>query len=336
MNTFGHIFKIQIFGESHGDSVGVVIDGCPPGISINEDDFKHDLLRRKSGAKGTTSRKEDDKPQIISGIHNNYSTGAPITILFKNTNTRSSDYNFRNHPRPGHADFVTDKKFISFNDDRGGGHFSGRLTVGLVAAGVIAKKIISDINITAKLTEAGGNTNITDAVDKALKTGDSIGGIIECSVTNVPVGLGEPFFDSVESLISHAIFSIPGVKAIEFGSGFEAAIMKGSEHNDLIINESGTTKTNNAGGINGGITNGNDIFFRVAVKPTSSISLPQETFNFESGKPEKLEIKGRHDTCFALRIPVIIEAVTACVLADLMMIDNTKKYDIQRSKKTGI
>ncbi|MCD4794299.1 MAG: chorismate synthase [Bacteroidales bacterium] len=325
MNTFGHIFKIQIFGESHGDAVGVVIDGCPPGISINEDDFKQDLLRRKSGAKGTTSRKEDDKPQIISGIHNSYSTGAPITILFKNSDTHSLDYNFRQHPRPGHADFVADKKYKSFNDDIGGGHFSGRLTVGLVAAGVIAKKIISDINIVAKLTEAGGNINIADAVDKALKTGDSIGGIIECSVTNVPFGLGEPFFDSVESLISHAVFSIPGVKAIEFGNGFEAAKMKGSEHNDLIINETGTTKTNNAGGINGGISNGNDIFFKIAVKPTSSISLPQETFNFESGKPEKLEIKGRHDACIALRIPVITEAVTACVLADLMMIDNTQK-----------
>ncbi|MCF6365646.1 MAG: chorismate synthase [Bacteroidales bacterium] len=322
MNTFGQIFKIQIFGESHGDSVGVVIDGCPAGISIKEEDFKHDLLRRKSGAKGTTSRKEEDKPQIISGIYNNFSTGAPITVLFKNTNTRSSDYNFRNHPRPGHADFTADKKYNSYNDDRGGGHFSGRLTVALVAAGVIAKKIISKITIKAKLTEAGGSTNINEAVDEAIQSKNSIGGIIECRASNIPVGLGEPFFNSVESLISHAIFSIPGIKGIEFGSGFEAARMKGSDHNDLIINKSGETKTNHAGGINGGITNGNDLFFKVAVKPTSSISIPQETYNFESNKIETLEIKGRHDACFALRVPVIVEAVTACVLADLFLISN--------------
>ena len=321
MNTFGNIFRIHIFGESHGKFVGVTIDGCPAGIAINEDDFKTDLARRKSGAKGTTSRKEDDKPQIISGIYNDFSTGAPITILFKNANTRSSDYNFKNHPRPGHADFTGDRKYNSFNDDRGGGHFSGRLTVGLVAAGVIAEKIISNIQIKAKLTEAGGTENISEAIENAVKSGDSIGGIIECTVSNVPVGLGEPFFNSAESLISHAVFSIPGIKAIEFGSGFEAAKMKGSEHNDLIINREGKTKTNNAGGINGGITNGNNLFFRVAVKPTSSISLPQETYNFETDTIEPLKIKGRHDACIALRVPVIIEAVTACVLADLYLIN---------------
>ena len=319
MNTFGRLFRIHIFGESHGDSAGILIDGCPPGISINENDFKADLARRKSGAKGTTSRKEDDKPQIISGIYNGFSTGAPITIIFKNSDIRSSDYNFRTHPRPGHADFTADKKFNSFNNDKGGGHFSGRITVGLVAAGVIAKKIIKDISVKAKLTEAGGSKNISKAVDEAVKKGDSIGGLIECTVTNLPVGLGEPFFDSVESLISHAVFSIPGIKGIEFGSGFESAKMKGSEYNDLIINKEGKTKTNNAGGINGGITNGNDIFFHVAVKPTASISLPQETFNFETNKTEKLEIKGRHDACIALRIAVIVEAVTACVLADLFL-----------------
>ena len=321
MNTFGNIFRIHIFGESHGKFVGVTIDGCPAGIAINEDDFKTDLARRKSGAKGTTSRKEDDKPQIISGIYNDFSTGAPITILFKNANTRSSDYNFKNHPRPGHADLTGDRKYNSFNDDRGGGHFSGRLTVGLVAAGVIAEKIISNIQIKAKLTEAGGTENISEAIENAVKSGDSIGGIIECTVSNVPVGLGEPFFNSAESLISHAVFSIPGIKAIEFGSGFEAAKMKGSEHNDLIINREGKTKTNNAGGINGGITNGNNLFFRVAVKPTSSISLPQETYNFETDTIEPLKIKGRHDACIALRVPVIIEAVTACVLADLYLIN---------------
>jgi len=321
MNSFGRIFKIQIFGESHGHSVGILIDGCPAGILINENDFTFDLLRRKSGAKGTTSRIETDIPQIISGVHNNYSTGAPISIVFKNSNTRSSDYNFRNHPRPGHADFVANKKFNSYNDDRGGGHFSGRITVGVVAAGVIAKKIIPHINIKAKLIEAGGNENISEAIDNAIKTNNSIGAIIECNVKNVPIGLGEPFFDSIESLISHAMFSIPGVKAIEFGSGFDAAKMTGLEHNDLIINKQGETKTNNAAGINGGISNGNDIVFRIAIKPTSSIFKIQETYNFETKKIEGLEINGRHDACIAIRIPVIIEALTACVLADLNLLN---------------
>ncbi len=322
MNTFGRIFRIHIFGESHGEAVGVTIDGCPPGIPIKTDDFKHDLLRRKSGAKGTTSRKEDDIPKIISGVYKNYSTGAPITVLFENKNTRSDDYNFRVHPRPGHADFVADKKYNSYNDDRGGGHFSGRLTLGLVAAGVIAKKIINKISVKAKLTKVGGSKDIAATIEEAVKSGDSLGGSRECRVTNIPVGLGEPFFDSVESLISHAVFSIPGIKGIEFGSGFNAAKMKGSEHNDLIINKKGETKTNNAGGINGGITNGNEIIFRLAVKPTSSISLPQETFDFEKERVETLVVKGRHDACFALRVPVIIEAVTACVLADLILITN--------------
>ncbi len=323
MNTFGRIFRIHIFGESHGNFVGLTVDGCPPGIPIKIEDFKEDLLRRKSGAKGTTPRQEDDIPEIINGVHKNFSTGAPITILFKNKNTRSSDYDFKHHPRPGHADFVASEKYKSFNDDRGGGHFSGRLTLGLVAAGVIAKKIIPEIKITAKLIEAGGQTNISEVVDEAVKNGNSVGGIIECSAKNVPVGLGEPFFDSVESLISHAVFSIPGIKGIEFGSGFNAAKMKGSEHNDLIIDNNGKTKTNNSGGINGGITNGNEILFRTVVKPTSSIAIQQKTFNFTSGKTEPLKIKGRHDACFALRVPVIIEAVTACVLADLNMINKT-------------
>lgn len=320
MNTFGRIFRIHIFGESHGNFAGVTIDGCPPGISIKKNDFKTDLARRKSGYKGTTSRKEEDNPIIISGLQNNITTGAPITILFENKNIRSSDYNFKTHPRPGHADFTAYKKYHSFNDDKGGGHFSGRLTVGLVAAGVIAKKIIPDIKIKARITKVGGSKNITKAVEYTLRTGDSAGGIIDCKVNNLPVGLGEPFFDSVESLISHAIFSIPGIKGIEFGSGFNAANLKGSEHNDLIINKEGKTNTNNAGGINGGITNGNEILFRIAVKPTPSISIPQETFNFETEKKETLEIKGRHDACFALRVPVIVEAVTACVLSDLKLI----------------
>lgn len=323
MNTFGRIFRIHIFGESHGNSVGVVIDGCPPGISISKDDFLVDLAKRKSGAKGTTGRREEDKPIFLSGIHNDHSTGSPIAIHFKNSDTRSSDYCFRQQPRPGHADFTGDKKFNSYNDDRGGGHFSGRITLGLVAAGVIAKKIINPIKIKAKLTEVGGSLDISKKVEEALSQGDSAGGIIECRSSNIPIGLGEPFFDSFESLISHGIFSIPGIKGIEFGSGFRSAEMKGSEHNDLFIDENGKTYTNHSGGISGGITNGNELYFRVAVKPTSSISKVQKTFHFEERQLKDLEIRGRHDACIALRIPVIVEAVTAIVSADLMLIHNS-------------
>jgi len=322
MNTFGRLFRVHIFGESHGDSIGVIIDGCPPGIKITKEDFTKDLLRRKSGAKGTTERREDDKPDIISGIYKEYTTGSPITIRFKNTDIRSYDYNFRSQPRPGHADFVADKKFNSFNDDRGGGHFSGRITAGLVAAGVIAKKIIDPVSISAKLIEAGGSKDIAKIVDAAISFGDSLGGIIECKVRAIPIGLGEPFFDSVESLISHGVFSIPGIKGLEFGSGFNSAKMKGSEHNDLFIDKKGTTQTNHSGGITGGIANGNDLFFKVAVKPTSSISMAQESFNFKAGKVEELKIKGRHDACFAIRVPVIIEAITAIVIADLKLIND--------------
>ncbi len=322
MNTFGRIFKISIFGESHGKSVGVTIDGCSPGIELKEKDFLEDLKRRQSGAKGTTPRKEKDIPEIISGVFNDKTTGAPITILFKNENIRSKDYSrLKNLPRPGHADFVAYKKYKSYNDYRGGGHFSGRLTLALVAAGVVAKKIVAPITITGNLVEAGGTPNIDRVIQLALKKKESIGGIVSCKAQNIPVGLGEPFFDSVESVISHLVFSIPAIKGIEFGSGFLAAQMLGSEHNDEIINESGITKTNNAGGVNGGISNGNDIYFRVAVKPTASISLAQQTINLQTRKQEKLEIEGRHDACIALRVPVILEAVTAIALADLMLLE---------------
>ena len=320
MNNFGKLFRISIFGESHGKSVGITVDGCPSGIALTENDFTYDLSRRKSGAKGTTPRSEDDLPELISGTFNGFTTGAPITVLFRNTNTRSGDYsNLQTSPRPGHADYVANKKFKGFQDFRGGGHFSGRLTLALVAAGVIAKKIVSPVEINAILKQAGGNANIEEAIDQALAIHDSIGGIVECVATNLPVGLGEPFFDSVESVISHIVFSIPAIKGIEFGSGFAAAQMFGSQHNDPIINAKGKTATNNAGGINGGITNGNELIFRVAVKPTSSIGKTQQTLNSVSGKVEDLTIEGRHDACIALRVPVVLEAATAIALADLML-----------------
>jgi chorismate synthase len=336
MNSFGRIFRVHIFGESHGDFVGLNIDGCPPGISLTVDDFTEDLERRKPGAKGTTPRKEDDIPQLITGIFNEKSTGAPITILFKNSNTRSGDYERqRAVPRPGHADFVAHEKFAGFEDYRGGGHFSGRLTVAVVAAGVVAKKIIRSssksfsgddkIDIKAHIVEVGGERDIEKGLQKAIDAKDSVGGIIECRVSNLPIALGEPFFDSAESLLSHAVFSIPAIKGIEFGAGFAAAKMFGSAHNDAIIDAKGHTATNNAGGIVGGITNGNDIVFRIVVKPTSSTPKEQQTLNVETGNIEAFSVKGRHDLCIALRVPVILEAVTAMVIADLLMVNNSRK-----------
>jgi chorismate synthase len=322
MNSFGRIFKISIYGESHGQQVGVLIDGCPAGLAISEDDFTDDLLRRKSGAKGTTPRIEDDLPVIVSGVFNGFTTGAPILISFKNKNTISEDYkDLFSFPRPGHADFTAKMKYGGFNDYRGGGHFSGRLTLGLVAAGVIAKKLIYPVSVNAKLIEAGGQADIDKAIDQAVKNNDSIGGIVECCTEDVLIGLGEPFFDSMESLLSHAVFSIPAIKGIEFGSGFQAAKMTGSEHNDQFIDATGKTLTNFSGGINGGITNGNPLIFRVAVKPTSSISKTQQSFNLKTGQKEELKIKGRHDACIALRVPVVIEAITAIVLTDLMLLE---------------
>lgn len=320
MNSFGTLLRMSIFGESHGDLVGVTIDGCPAGIPVEPDEFNTDLSRRKSGKIGTTPRKELDQPEFVSGFYKNHTTGAPITILFRNQNKRSGDYkDFLAVPRPGHADFTAYRKFGGYNDYRGSGHFSGRLTLGLVAAGVIAKKIIFPVFVNAKLIEAGGQDDIDQAVKKAIEQQDTIGGIIECTAENIPIGLGEPFFNPVESVISHLIYAVPAIKGIEFGSGFQAARMYGSQNNDALVDTEGKTETNNAGGINGGITNGNDLVFRTAVKPPSSTPARQTTINLQTEAMEDLQVRGRHDVCIALRIPVIIEAATAFVLADFML-----------------
>jgi len=304
-----------------------VVDGCPAGLSLTVEDFLEDMERRKGGMqKGTTPRKEDDLPIFKSGIFNNKTTGAPIAILFENKNTRSGDYEKqRAVPRPGHADFVAHEKFGGNEDYRGGGHFSGRLTVALVAAGVIGKKLLftshNEIGVRSKILEVGGETDIEKGLQKAIDAKDSIGGIVECRVTNLPTGLGEPFFDSVESVLSHAVFAIPAVRGVEFGTGFAAAKMFGVEHNDAIENIEGKTKTNHAGGVVGGITNGNELVFRIAIKPTSSTPKEQHTFNWETKEIENFSVKGRHDLCIALRVPVVLEAVTALVLADFMMLE---------------
>jgi chorismate synthase len=350
MNTFGNKFRVSIFGESHGPRIGVTVDGVLPGVPLSEKDFAEDLARRKAGAMGTTPRLEADEPEIVSGVYEGKTTGAPLTILFKNENTRSEDYEqFRKHPRPGQADFTANLKFGGFNDPRGGGHFSGRITLGVVAAGVIAKKMLYFAQFQARLVKVGGLTEASawpDAIKAAQEEGDSLGGVVECTVNGLPIGLGEPFWNSVESQISHAVFAIPGVRGIEFGDGFAASDMKGSEHNDPFPEHEcchgeheeghhchheeghecqchgeheheeghhccGRHKrpqppvTNHAGGVNGGITNGNPLVFRVAFKPTSSIA--------------KAGIGGRHDACFALRTPVIVEAMAAIVLVDLAL-----------------
>jgi chorismate synthase len=272
--------------------------------------------------KGTTPRQETDAPIFKSGVFQNKTTGAPLMIMFENNNTRSGDYEKqRAFPRPGHADFVAHKKFGGFEDYRGGGHFSGRLTVCLVAAGAVAKKVLQNISVTATILEIGGEQDLEKGLQKAIDAKDSIGGIVECVVKGLPVGLGEPFFDSVESQIAHAVFSIPAVKGVEFGAGFLAAKMFGVEHNDSILNGEGKTETNNAGGIVGGITNGNDLVFRIVVKPTSSTPKEQETLNWETGAVETFSVKGRHDLCIALRVPPVLEAITAFVLADLMLLE---------------
>lgn len=323
MNSFGRIFRVHIFGESHGESVGICIDGIPAGLPLTIDDFLPDIERRKGGIqKATTPRQETDLPIFKSGVFNHHTTGAPLTILFENNNTRSGDYDKqRAIPRPGHADFVAHQKFGGFEDYRGGGHFSGRLTVALVAAGVIAKKLLQHITVQATITEVGGLPTVDAGIEKAIAAKDSVGGIVECTVTGLPMGLGEPFFDSLESVLAHAVFAIPAIKGIEFGAGFAAAKMLGSEHNDAILNSDGVTKTNYAGGIVGGISNNNPLVFRVAVKPTSSTPKIQESFNWETNTVEPFTVKGRHDLCIALRVPVVLEAVTAIVLADFMLMN---------------
>lgn len=327
MNSFGRIFRIHIFGESHGESVGLVLDGCPAGLPLGTADFLEDIERRKGGVqKGTTPRKEDDLPIFKSGIFNGHTTGAPITILFENKNTRSGDYEKqRDVPRPGHADFTAHAKYGGFEDFRGGGHFSGRLTVCLVAAGVIAKKLLQGIEVRSTILEIGGETDLEKGLKKAIEAKDSIGGIVECRVNGLPVGLGEHFFDSVESLLAHAVFAIPAVKGVEFGAGFAAAKMFGVEHNDPILDASGKTRTNHAGGIVGGITNGNELVYRIVIKPTSSTPKEQVTLNWETNELETFSVKGRHDLCIALRVPVVMEAVTAMVLADLLLLNQKLK-----------
>lgn len=335
MNTIGRMFRVSVLGESHGECVGVLMDGCPAGLEFPFSLLESGLGRRRAGGKGATPRKEADEPRIMSGVFEGKTTGAPILVLFGNAQADSSAYDkLRDTPRPSHADFVSSVKYGGFADFRGGGHFSGRLTAGLVAAGAVAKALLREMGIHARIVEAGGmriegeplqNPAFVEALDSAVGEGDSLGGIVECRVSGVPAGLGEPFFDSLESAISHAVFSVPGIKGIEFGAGFSCAKMRGSEFNDAIMGASGKTETNNSGGINGGISNSNELVFRVAVRPAASIAKMQETVNLETGEKTEISIGGRHDACIVLRVPVVLESVCAMVLLDMMMLEGKVK-----------
>ncbi len=329
MNSFGTIFRVTLWGESHGVGLGVSIDGVRAGIPLSERDLADDLMRRAGGRKGTTPRRESDIPHFVSGVYEGRTTGAPLTIVFENCNTRSGDYaDLRSRPRPSHADLAASRKFGGYNDPRGGGHFSGRITLGLVAAGVVAKKMLPGAVFSTRIVEIGGSADpdrFDGIIEAAMRDGDSVGGVVECRIEGLGAGAGEPFFDSVESVMSHLLFSIPAVKGVEFGAGFGAARSRGSQNNDPIIDAEGHTATNHDGGINGGIANGNPIVVRVAVKPTPSISRPQATFDFGRGEVSELAIRGRHDSCIALRAAVAVEAAAAIALADLKMRAETRK-----------
>ena len=352
---------MTLWGESHGGGIGVTIDGVRAGIPLSEDDFATDLARRAGGARGTTPRREPDRPQIVSGLYQGHTTGAPLTVCFENTNTRSSDYaSLLQHPRPSHADLTARRKFDGYNDPRGGGHFSGRLTAPLCIAGGICAQLlarrgietgahilsiagINDRRFNALsetketldrvksapfpvLDEAAGE-RMREAILAAKAEGDSVGGVVECIVTGLPAGVGSPMFGGLESMLSAAIFAIPAVKGVEFGSGFGAAIMRGSEHNDELTLDGGeiATRTNSAGGILGGISDGMPVIFRAAFKPTPSILKPQRTVSLSAMKEEELQITGRHDPCVVQRAVPVVEAAAAVVTLDALLERNTDK-----------
>ena len=322
MNRFGHTFRLSIWGESHGERLGITMDGIPAGIALSAEDFEADLRRRRAGGEGTTPRREADIPRIVSGLYEGCTTGAPLTVEFVNGDVRPDDYAlFTRHFRPSHADMVARERFDGRNDPRGGGHFSGRLTAALTAAGVVAKKLLPDrMRFRTRIVEIGGCADpdrFGETLRAAAAAKDSVGGIVECRVEGVPRAWGEPFFNPVESLVAHLLFAVPGVKGVEFGSGFAGARSRGSQNNDPILDERGTTATNHAGGIDGGLTNGNELVVRAAFKPRASIGREQITFDLEAGRPAPLVIPGRHDVCIALRGAVVVEAAVAIALADL-------------------
>lgn len=326
-STYGENLKISIFGQSHSEAIGVVIDGLPAGFEVDMDELGEFLSRRAPGqGKHTTSRKEPDRPEFLSGLAGGKTCGAPLAALIRNTNTRSSDYdNIRDIPRPGHADFAARIKYGGAEDVSGGGHFSGRLTAPLCIAGGIALQILREKGITVKaeIKEIGGKKDgFLETVEEARLDADSVGGVIECVIEGVPAGYGNPMFGGVENKIASCVFGIPAVKGVEFGAGFEAARMRGSENNDeFYYEEDGRvrTRTNNHGGILGGITTGMPVVFRAAFKPTPSIGKPQKSISFSEKKDAVLEIKGRHDPCVVMRAVPCIEAAAAITVLDIIL-----------------
>ena len=350
-NTYGNSVALTLFGESHGEKIGVVIDGLAPGVKVDEEKISYQLSLRKPQGKLSTARVEEDKVNIVSGVFNGYTTGTPICILIDNNNTRSKDYSLiRAMARPGHADYTAYEKYHGYEDYRGGGHFSGRITAALVAAGAIFMSALEEkgimvgthikecMNISDKafgnyeedIKKLNGKmfaTLCSDAEEEMKKVileasekKDSVGAVLETAIINVPAGVGEPFFDSVESRLSHALFSIPGIKGVEFGMGFDMAKHYGSEVNDPFRMENGkvVTSTNNNAGINGGITNGMPIIVKTVVKPTPSIYQAQDTVNFMENTDAKMEIAGRHDPAIFPRARVVVDSLCAFVMVDML------------------
>ena len=354
-SEFGKNLCVSVFGESHGNGIGVVVNGFPAGETVDMDRLLYFMSRRAPGSsKLTTARKEADLPEFLSGICDNVLTGSPFSAIIRNTNQRSGDYKgFEDTPRPSHADYTAAVKWNGAADMRGGGHFSGRLTAPLCVAGGIAIQILArkGIRIAAHLANIGGVADVRfplhpdedlldtlnsmmfpvidaqvapqmqNVIQLAADEGDSVGGAIECTAVGLPVGLGDPMFEGVESLLSAALFGIPGVKAVSFGSGFDCVSMKGSEHNDpfIVVEGKVQTESNNSGGIQGGITNGMPLIVQVAMKPTASIAKPQKTVSLSKMEETELSIHGRHDPCIAIRAVPVVEAVTALVLLDLLL-----------------
>ena len=354
-NTFGNAVALTLFGESHGEMIGAVLDGIAPGIPVDETYIAHKMDQRRPYGSISTRRKEADRVKLVSGIFEGKTTGTPICILIENTAQHSADYDaLRFLPRPGHADYTAIQKYHGFSDPRGGGHFSGRLTASITAAGAIVLSMLKKkgIRIGTHIARCAGiadrsfdvyTTDIDllensvfavldpiraegmkNAIEAAAKDGDSVGGVLETAVTGMPAGTGEPWFDTVEGLLSHALYSIPSVKGVEFGDGFALAEMRGSDANDAFVSEEGTvkTRTNHNGGINGGITNGMPVLFRTAIKPTPSIFIKQDTVDLKTMKPAVLELKGRHDPAIVHRARVVVDSIAALTIADIL----TQRY----------
>jgi len=351
-SSFGEIFKITNFGESHGKCVGVVIDGCPAGLPLTEEDIQIEVDKRRpnSGA-GQTARQEEDKVEVLSGVFQGYTTGAPICLLVWNRDIDSSEYErMRFLPRPGHADYAAWKKYAGFNDYRGGGRFSGRVTVSLVMAGAVAKKLLKLKNIEVlahtiqigeiqaeastpemirqnvyqnplRCTDLAAAVKMSRLIEQTGQEGDSLGGVIEALALNMPAGLGEPYFDTLEGQIAKALLAIPAVKGVEFGAGFQAALKRGSQNNDPLVirNEGIETDTNNSGGATGGLSNGMPLVVRVAVKPTPSIALEQKTVDIQKMIETDIKIRGRHDVCIVPRAVIVVESMIAVTLCDLAL-----------------